>query len=156
MMHYMKRCTHCKTVYAYQASGYGCHDPLNDDEYCPDCKKVIVDALKDVPKKFDSTWVETNEVTYDFLKEERRKKEEEYEKRDVNGNFIKLPITRRVYASLFNTKTGEAEKNDAFDIGEKQYLVQYWPSKPDDIKIQVLKEKNLLTGEIVDYWRDYR
>jgi hypothetical protein len=144
MTHYTKRCKHCKSTYTYQGSGDGCFRPMNDDTYCPVCKAVIIEALKTIPKKFDSVFVETDEVTYDYLLEKRREKE--------TGGLC----TRRVYASLFNTKTGEAEKNDAFDVDNRQYLVQYWPSKREDMKIKVLKEKNLLTGEITGYWRDYR
>ena len=150
MMHYIKRCCHCKSTYTYQASGDGCHKPTNDDTYCPDCKSIILEALMNVPMKFDRVWEETDEVTYDYLLEKRRIEEE----KRSEGNL--LPLGRRVYASLFNTKTGEAETNDAFDVDNRQYVAQYWPSKREDMKIRVLKEKNLLTGEIIGYWRDYR
>lgn len=145
-MHYTKRCWHCKSTYQYQASGEGCHNPINDDTYCPECKSVILEALVNVPRKFEQKWVETDEVTYDYLLEKRKIQDEKA------GGLC----TRRVYCSLFDTTTGEAEKNDAFDVDNRQYLVQYWPSKREDMKIKVLKEKNLITGEIVEYWRDYR
>jgi len=142
----MKRCWHCKTVYTYQASGAGCHEPINDETYCPECKAAILKALKSIPKKFDKIFMETDEVTYDYLKKKRDEQDEKA------GGLC----TRRVYCSLFNSKTGEAEKNDAFDVDDKQYLVQYWPSKMEDMKIKVLKEKNLETGETKNYWKEYR
>lgn len=146
MMHYMKRCRHCNTIYAWQASGDGCFRELNDEDYCPDCKKVIVEALKSVPKKFKKIWVETDEVTYDYLKAERAKQDEK------NGGLC----MRRVYVSLFNTEKGTREVNDAFDVDDKQYLVLYWNDNPDEIKIKVLKELNIETNEITRYWKDYK
>lgn len=143
MMHFMKRCKHCKTVYAWQASGNGCFHELNDETYCPDCKKIINEALKSVPQKFKSIFVETDEVTYDYLKEKRAEKEK--------GGLC----MRRVYASLFNTEKGTHEVNDAFDVDDKQYLVQYWSDNPSVIKIKVLKEQNIETKEITGYWKDY-
>jgi len=145
MMHYTKRCKHCNTVYAWQASGEGCFHELNDETYCPDCKKVINEALKLVPKKFKKIWVETDEVTYDYLKAERAKQDEK------NGGLC----MRRVYVSLFNIKKGTSEINDAFDVDDKQYCVLYWSDTPDIIKIQVLKELNIETNEIIRYWKDY-
>lgn len=142
-MHFMKRCKHCKTVYTWQASGDGCFHELNDENYCPVCKKVIVETLKSIPQKFKKVWVETKEVTYDYLKEKRTEKEK--------GGLC----MRRVYASLFNSETGASEKNDAFDVDGKQYVVQYWTDNPSVIKIQVLKEQNIETNEITGYWKDY-
>jgi rubredoxin len=143
MMHLIKRCRHCKTVYTWQASGEGCFNELNDETYCPDCKKVIIEALKSVSQKFKKVWVETDEVTYDYLKEKRAEKEKD-------GLCM-----RRVYASLFNSETGASEKNDAFDVDDKQYCVQYWSDNPTVIKIKVLKELNIETNEIIGYWKDY-
>lgn len=145
MMHYMKRCIHCRTVYTYQASGNGCHHELNDDNYCPVCKAAIVAALKKIPRKFEKSFEITDEVTYEYLKKIRDEQDAK------NGGLC----SRRVYCSTFNLKTGEGEVNDAFDVDKKEYLVQYWKSEPGSMRIQVAREKNLITGEIGDYWKDY-
>lgn len=57
-----RRCTHCGSEYSYQISGYGCQYEVNDEDYCPDCKKVILNALSNVPKKFTNKW---KEIPYD-------------------------------------------------------------------------------------------
>lgn len=145
MMHITKRCRHCNTVYSFQASGEGCFHELNDETYCPDCKKVVNEALKSIPQKYKSVFVETDEVTYDYLKEKRAEQ-------DKNNNGLCM---RRVYVSLFNIKTGAHEANDAFDVDDKQYLVQYWTDNPDVIKLKVRKELNIETNEIGRYWKDY-
>lgn len=52
MRHFSKRCIHCKDQYSFQASGHGCHEPLNDEKYCPSCKALIREALSAAPKKY--------------------------------------------------------------------------------------------------------
>lgn len=52
MKTYITRCKHCGMEYTFQASGEGCFDNYNDRDYCPTCKKAIVDALNKEPKKF--------------------------------------------------------------------------------------------------------
>ena len=143
MLHVFKRCRHCKKVYKFQASGI-CTSLYNDDTYCPDCKKIIDDALNSVPKKYSEIFVETDEVTYEYLKNARKEKE--------SNAAICL---RRVYPTMYNLKTGAREIIDAFDIDNKEYIVKYWSNTPEEITIMVLKEKNNLTGEITGYWHNY-
>lgn len=58
-----KYCTHCGSPYYYVLSGSGLLQ-LNDEHYCKDCKKVIIDALSKVKRryitKFKETTVESN------------------------------------------------------------------------------------------------
>ena len=143
MTHTHKRCKHCQTQYTWQGSGNGCFHELNDDRYCPDCKQVIVEALKSVSKKYKKQFVETNEVTYEYLKAERAKQ-------DAKSGLC----CRRVYASLSGFD-GTREINDAYDVGGKQYLVQYWNDKPEEFKIKVLMEINIETGETGKFWKDF-
>lgn len=138
-----KRCQHCKITYGYQVSGEGCFDKLNDDTYCPICKNAINDALSKIPIKIKKSWEITDEVTYDYLKE----------KRDEQDKKACGLCSRRVYVSLFSKD--DHEKNDAFEVDGKEYIVKYWTKKPDDFTIEVAKEKHILTGEIGDYWHDY-
>ena len=46
------RCKHCGKSYGYQSSGEGCFRPENDKDYCPDCKKAVLEALSKIPKKY--------------------------------------------------------------------------------------------------------
>jgi hypothetical protein len=82
-----KHCKHCGTPYRYQASGYGCFDADNDRDYCPDCKKAIINALSEKPKKVVKKWRETTDVPYEkfqYLKtvfdEKVKKADEDYNK----------------------------------------------------------------------------
>lgn len=67
MTHEHKRCNHCSVTYAYQGSGHGCMEPTNDPDYCPDCKKVILDALSSVPARRKKDWVVTHDVSVETL-----------------------------------------------------------------------------------------
>ena len=51
------RCIKCKTKYNYQKSGYDCDNELNNPQYCPECMKIINEALKNVPEKFYSEYL---------------------------------------------------------------------------------------------------
>ena len=53
-----KRCRHCGSEYEYQASGCGCRNPNNDKDYCPECMKIILEALNNQPVKFTKRYME--------------------------------------------------------------------------------------------------
>ena len=46
-----KRCQHCGSEYEYQAYGCGCRSQNNDKDYCPECMKIILEALNKQPVK---------------------------------------------------------------------------------------------------------
>lgn len=51
MLVYTHRCHFCGQTYHYHASGDGCLEPTNDEKYCPRCKNIIINSLKEqVPK----------------------------------------------------------------------------------------------------------
>lgn len=66
MIHKLVRCEHCYTEYAFQASGEGCHNILNNENYCPECMQKIIEALKNVPIKYSRRYNEI-EITKDLL-----------------------------------------------------------------------------------------
>lgn len=55
----IKRCSHCQCEYTYYLSGFYCHIPLNDKDYCPNCKKLIIKTLDTTPKKYKCEYKET-------------------------------------------------------------------------------------------------
>ena len=54
----IKRCSHCQCEYTYYLSGFYCHIPLNDKDYCPNCKKLIIKTLDTTPKKYKCEYKE--------------------------------------------------------------------------------------------------
>ena len=64
-------CKNCGLKYSWQASGhYSLDTPkeYNDSEYCPECKKAIIDALAPIEKKSIVKWIETDVVDFETLK----------------------------------------------------------------------------------------
>ena len=53
-----KRCKHCRCEYTYYLSGLYSRIPLNDKDYCPSCKKVMIKALGSISKKYESKYKE--------------------------------------------------------------------------------------------------
>lgn len=128
-------CKHCLDDYLYQYSGEPIGDiprELKDDRYCPACKKVIVDALSIIPKKFEYKWIDTDEVDLDTL----IRWEKEW--LDVRKSSM-LPLARRVFMSLYDENRQEysitREVNGRYDKIGRTYIYSYWPSKKEDCKI---------------------
>jgi len=72
----IQRCYHCNIEYPYHPSGI--IDEFNNSRYCPDCYKVVLEALKDVPKKVVKVYLPVIEgtanppVTIEEFKESRK------------------------------------------------------------------------------------
>ena len=69
------RCLHCLIPYTYYPSGY--NSLYNNYDYCPDCQKVILDALKNVPKRVERFSKPYQDITIEDLKKIVKSQEEE-------------------------------------------------------------------------------
>lgn len=155
-----QECKHCGTTYTVQYSGShdvtGIPREYQDKEYCGDCKKVIVEALSNVVKKFEYRHVETDEVNLDTLLRWEKENLEEYRiLMDSNAPGYLLPQAKRVFAHLMNQEMTESQVIEQV-IGREEkkgriYIYCYWPSKRDECTITVEKRINLLTDEEVGY-----
>lgn len=65
----INHCKHCGIIYHYQASGEGCFAETNDRDYCPSCKKAIIDTLNNIPIKFIKKWKIINDIKYETLEQ---------------------------------------------------------------------------------------
>ena len=109
------RCWHCNTRYSYQSIGDDCHNPLNDDRYCPSCKALIIEALKDVTVKFHEEFLP---VLPDTLRkpvsiEDFNKAHEEYRK----------TATLPTYPCIF-TPGIRAEECDIHGVTFRKYMAK--------------------------------
>lgn len=152
-----KRCTHCRTVYSYYASGQGCEGRLNHDRHCPDCRKVVLDALATVPAKFANTLLPTTAVTLDQLLAWERERDA---RRKKDGGLF----ARRIRFPLFAMDGSNRTNRTGFVGGEgalkgRMFSYSYWvdPEIEGYLEVQVDEEmqRNLETGETVP-WRNYR
>lgn len=147
----INECKHCLDEYDVQFSGENVLDiprEYQDHEYCPECKKAIVDALAKIPKKYAYKYVKTTEVDLDTLERWEQEKIDEINKK---GGIHSI----RVIATLMNGKTGEHQKAREV-IGREDklgrvYVYCYWPSKREECSITVQKRIKLDTGEEIRY-----
>ena len=116
--HAFRECKHCGIRYSYQRSGHGCFDETNDETYCRECKKVIIKALINVPKKFETKFIECN----DFTREEAINETDRY-----NQDLL----MHRVFPCMYDTRTQEYSKDRYFEKDGEKYYVHYWNSRPD-------------------------
>lgn len=143
--HAGKRCRHCQVRYYYQASGWGAPE-YNHPDWCPDCYKVVVEALREVPPRVEKVFVPTDEVTafeLETLENER------WEATKAAG---KLPV-RRVAAPLFdmvdpsNTQQCGITRKDGVT-----YRWSYWSKDPEGTaEVKKEMERDLATGEEVPW-----
>ena len=148
-------CKNCGFKYSWQASGnYSLDTPeeYNDREYCPECKKAIIDALAPIEKKSIIKWIETDVVGLETLK---RWELEMFEDRKVYaGGF---PYMRRVFPSLLNTETGEHSKDIHIQGREghkdKFFHCTYWENQNEVISITT-KVRVDMDDNILEYEKD--
>lgn len=134
-----RRCLHCKDRYEYQQSGHGCLGDLNDGDYCPGCKKVILEALSAVPPVAEKTWLATTEVT---LKELLDAEEKERSRQIEAGGLM----VRRVAFPLFEISTGRSNANGIVRTNGKTYKYSFWPGKESEVEISIEGYKDLRSG----------
>lgn len=155
-------CKHCGVEYYFQWSGnYDAVDvprEHRDEEYCPECKKAIVDALNTIPKKFNYQFVKTDEVSIDTILQWENEKVEDHRKQMEEGDKLGLvvfPMIKEVFPSLYNIESGESSVSGRIigrgEFAGKNYSYFYWPSKINEASIAVEKKINLETNEELKY-----
>lgn len=135
-------------MYSFQASGWGCNEFCNDSRYCPDCKKVIGEALEKVPIRFGFTWAPTKDFTAEELlayRDEQRAKTEAATGCRVFGERVTLPLWDMHDPG--NLHSGAVIVRDG-----KEYKVETWSKKPEMNTVEIAMEENLETGELKP-WR---
>lgn len=150
MTHKYRRCSHCRRVYVYQASGPGCGDSLNDGRFCPTCIAVVYEALKAVP------------VAVERFKEDVTGDERELvlaRQRTVNS----IPcdpsaphglVVRQIRPGLFDMKTGAEMCVQVIHIDNVEYDVSTWSDKREPAYVTRTMERDLETG-VTRPWRDF-
>lgn len=164
--HRQARCRHCHTRYAHQASGYGCLEPTNRADYCPDCAQVIIDALAEVPKRVEKVLIETDEADafeLEALSEERYQERVAKAAADTERNgLVTGPasafgglVPRRVFPGLYDLEDPSNKDIRGRTVKDgKTYHWNYWTKDPEGTaQVRVAMERNLATGETVP-WRD--
>jgi len=149
-------CGHCGIEYSFYWSGQNI-PTHNSDIYCTECEEARSEAVKKafgkIPVLFKNEYIITDEVNLDTLLRLEKENFDELERK--NKEMVKekgnpyFPLMRRVYASLYDSKTGETSKSGGVSYNDRSYSYFYWPSKPEEAKIKVLERINVKTGEPV-------
>lgn len=154
MIEYYKRCIHCGTKYIYQLSGEGCHEKTNNDNYCPDCMKVVIEALKSVEEKCKPEWVPCNDFTQNDVQrfQSIMKDEQKFQQiRDEKFGLINLRL-RRVYPGLWDRDDPENKNiTGDFTFNGITYRYSYW-TKKNDFDLYKYMEVDAQTNEVRQPW----
>lgn len=140
------RCVHCGDHYEYVTSGKP-HGFIQNANYCLECYRVVLEALKAIPRKFERTWTPTDEVTLEMLQEW----EKEAEKEDLAKG---LPHLRRVSSPLYQLaeQGGTVAQVARIVLGRGEFAFRifqyaYWPGKENEVVLTEEVERNCATGE---------
>jgi len=138
-------CKNCGAEYHWQASGpYNALDipkEYQDSEYCPECKKAIVEVLSKIEKKTKITYKETDEITLDdLLNIEKKEDEERYKK----GFYCK-----QIFANLYDTEVGEHSQSGEVKYNKKTYHYFYFPSRKNEASITKKVRIDIKTDNII-------
>lgn len=151
--HERKRCRHCGTKYYYQGSGPGCLEELNDPNHCEYCKKAIIDALDNIPVKFEFRYVDIKELSkeYQYITKEKIL---EWNKDFEEGKIGRW--CRRICMPLYDLEDPEnIEKSIVITVPEGKFKgtdveYRYWSKKHEWDNIRVKVEWDLIKDKIVD------
>ena len=154
-----KECHHCGIEYYYHLSGSHIPD-YNSDTYCPECEKVrynaVREAFKGVPVLFTYQYIPTDEYTLEEIlkieKDKRDAQQEEWQKK-VDAGAVLFPLMRRVYSNLYSTERNETSKSGGVKHNGESYSYFYWPSKPEEAEVKVLKRIDMTTGKPVEKFK---
>lgn len=151
MTHTKKRCGHCGVRYLYQGSGHGCNNPTNDPHHCPDCKQVILDALAQVPRRYEVRRRKISEIpqfagitldtVLDWEHRDKERQRAEIARKEARGEFtFPLPL-QRIFPGLFDLETGDVmsiRQVPGFDEFQGySFQLSIWKQKPDyEIRIE--------------------
>jgi hypothetical protein len=123
---------------------------LDNDEWCPDCYQLYLDAFKEVPRRVEKVLRETDEVTAFKLEELEKTR---WEATKAKGG---IPM-RRVSPGLFDMK--DPSNKDIRGITRKEgrmYHWNYWSKDPEGTaQVRVEMERHLETEDEVP-WVDLR
>lgn len=145
-----RRCKHCQSVYVYYVSGGHYYLPYNDRDYCPDCKKAILSALDNIPRKFEAVFLNCDDITVEEILEEletRKKKAKEEDK----------IFFSRIAAPLFDLQDPSNQHYGGFIYLKGDYLYySYWEKNGIKSKKIVKKrmQKDINDGSI-SAWIEY-
>lgn len=134
--HRVTRCAHCGSEYEFQASGPGCHDPFNDGTWCPVCKRVIAQALAKVPRLYECRYRDIKEMP-DRFPDVTLEQVLEWERENLAPRAEGRIVAQRIFAPLFNLKTGDAQNvREVRAPNGQRFMLATWSQSPDyEIKV---------------------
>jgi hypothetical protein len=119
-------------------------EEYNDSEYCPDCAKAIIDALKLIPKKTEMRYVDNNDYTFDELME--------FEEAKRNTSTSGFPQGRRVFARMVNFDNPNDPVNfhrtEHIDIKGTDYIYRYSTKTKELISLRKNVRWDLINNRI--------
>jgi len=146
-------CENCGDQYKYQASGHYCLDTpqeYNDKEYCPECKKAIIDALAPIEKKSIIKWIDAEGIDLKTIK--RWEEEKIAERKFLEGNQGPfLPLMKRVFITPPGNDTIHIQGREAYS---HMFFHCLYNIKTNELVSLTTKVRVDLEDKILEYLSD--
>lgn len=152
--HRYKRCGHCQVKYTYQASGHGCNNPHNDETYCPTCKARALEALRQIPVRFECRYFPVAEVPQ--FADVTRQHIEEWEA-DLEERRKTQIVAQRIWPALMNLQTGDSQSIRLVVASRGPHIgtgfrVSSWKQNPEYL-IEIGLEWDIQSQQTIGVWR---
>lgn len=161
MKHILVRCEHCGTEFWDSGPNRGYLGRVRGN-YCPECRRVIENALETIPVRFEARWreVEDEEITYSSI-EEKRKEIENREKGEItivacvcmpygmrSGEVV---IINHVQYGLCVDKEGgeHVYVMSEYDKREESFTGKVWKTDYEDCTYRMMASLSCSAEEVV-------
>lgn len=135
-----QRCKYCGKVYSYHRSGEYCHDKYNNDTFCPECFKIMLNALESHEKniiKYVSKYREVKDNHIEYIRDLKPLKDDYLNIYDENNLLPHVMVTR-----FINFDLKDNHHLEGYYFNCKEYIVQVNDNDPSDYIIYLLSEYN--------------
>jgi copper chaperone CopZ len=155
------RCEHCGDVYLYLVSGGpGYNTNHTNGRHCEICSTAIINALKQIPRKFISKTVDISDlsinVTLDDLLRWESENKAEVERLRSSGKIIGARVAFPLFDLSDPENRNHARHITATDGQYKgvDFILSTW-SKREDYQVTVKAEYDCINQKLVGLWKNY-
>jgi len=119
------RCLHCKSPYTFYPSFYGEDERrhLNNQYYCPDCYKVVLEALAQIPVKYEKKFIPSTNYTREAIVQHQ-------EERCSNNLDV-----RRITVPLYSNDEKKHNVVCEYMPDNEWYMAEWWSHEPEKANI---------------------
>jgi hypothetical protein len=125
-------------------------EKYNDEHYCPECKKAIIEALAKIQKKTELRYVPSNDFNIDELIDMYDKQMSDIREKNIEAaNKNMFPIGIRVFPGMYKQSTEEHSTDYEIERDEKLYHYSFFRKSKELISLTKMVRFDLINDKII-------